>query len=282
MARRWQHRGLIKAVNSLLTRGRASHEKNLSPWRVNLHQGERRVHPINTEEILRVEALRKVYRSGTSDLVLFDNLSFRVYEGEMLAIVGESGSGKSSLLHILGALDSASSGEVYFSGKRLTALSEEDAAEFRNRQIGYVWQFHYLLPEFTALENVAMPLYLRGESRSKAEAQAAKWLGEVGLADRGHHRSGELSGGEQQRISLARALVTSPRMLLADEPTGDLDNRTADSVFELISRLHTDFRLTSIIVTHNLAFARRCSRILSLKSGTVTEVTPESLSPSQG
>jgi len=240
------------------------------------------VHPINTEEILRVEALRKVYRSGTSDLVLFDNLSFRVYEGEMLAIVGESGSGKSSLLHILGALDSASSGEVYFSGKRLTALSEEDAAEFRNRQIGYVWQFHYLLPEFTALENVAMPLYLRGESRSKAEAQAAKWLGEVGLADRGHHRSGELSGGEQQRISLARALVTSPRMLLADEPTGDLDNRTADSVFELISRLHTDFRLTSIIVTHNLAFARRCSRILSLKSGTVTEVTPESLSPSQG
>lgn len=237
---------------------------------------------MRNEEVLRVEALRKVYRSGTSDLVLFDNLSFRVYEGEMLAIVGESGSGKSSLLHILGALDSASSGEVYFSGKRLTALSEEDAAEFRNRQIGYVWQFHYLLPEFTALENVAMPLYLRGESRSKAEAQAAKWLGEVGLADRGHHRSGELSGGEQQRISLARALVTSPRMLLADEPTGDLDNRTADSVFELISRLHTDFRLTSIIVTHNLAFARRCSRILSLKSGTVTEVTPESLSPSQG
>lgn len=240
------------------------------------------MHPINTEEILRVEALRKVYRSGTSDLVLFDNLSFRVCKGEMLAIVGESGSGKSSLLHILGALDTASSGEVYFSGMRLTSLSEEDAAEFRNRQIGYVWQFHYLLPEFTALENVAMPLYLRGESRRKAEAQAAKWLSEVGLADRGHHRSGELSGGEQQRVSLARALVTSPKMLLADEPTGDLDNRTADSVFELISRLHADFSLTSIIVTHNLAFARRCSRILSLQGGTVTEVTPESLSPSQG
>jgi len=125
-------------------------------------------------------------------------------------------------------------------------------------------------------------LYLRGESRRKAEAQAAKWLSEVGLADRGHHRSGELSGGEQQRVSLARALVTSPKMLLADEPTGDLDNRTADSVFELISRLHADFSLTSIIVTHNLAFARRCSRILSLQGGTVTEVTPESLSPSQG
>jgi lipoprotein-releasing system ATP-binding protein len=247
---------------------------------VNLHQGEHGLHPIKDDEILRVEALRKVYRSGTSDLVLFDNLSFQVRAGEMLAIVGQSGAGKSSLLHILAALDTATSGEVYFSDTRLTSLSEEAAAEFRNRQIGYVWQFHYLLPEFTALENVAMPLYLRGENRSKAEALAAKWLGEVGLADRGHHRSGELSGGEQQRVSLARALVTAPRMLLADEPTGDLDNRTAESVFELISRLHESYRLTSIIVTHNLAFARRCSRILSLESGAVREVSPESLSSS--
>jgi len=238
------------------------------------------LHPIKNDEILRVEALRKVYRSGTTDLVLFDNLSFQVRAGEMLAIVGQSGAGKSSLLHILAALDTATSGEVYFSDTRLTSLSEEAAAEFRNRQIGYVWQFHYLLPEFTALENVAMPLYLRGENRSKAEAMAAKWLSEVGLADRGHHRSGELSGGEQQRVSLARALVTAPRMLLADEPTGDLDNRTAESVFELISRLHDSYRLTSIIVTHNLAFARRCSRILSLESGAVREISPESLSSS--
>ncbi len=238
------------------------------------------MHPIKNDEILRVEALRKVYRSGTTDLVLFDNLSFQVRAGEMLAIVGQSGAGKSSLLHILAALDTATSGEVYFSDTRLTSLSEEAAAEFRNRQIGYVWQFHYLLPEFTALENVAMPLYLRGENRSKAEAMAAKWLSEVGLADRGHHRSGELSGGEQQRVSLARALVTAPRMLLADEPTGDLDNRTAESVFELISRLHDSYRLTSIIVTHNLAFARRCSRILSLESGAVREISPESLSSS--
>jgi lipoprotein-releasing system ATP-binding protein len=240
------------------------------------------VHPIGNKEILRVEGLRKVYRSGTTDLVLFDNLSFQVREGEMLAIVGQSGAGKSSLLHILGALDAASSGEVFFSDIRLTSLSEEAAAEFRNRQIGYVWQFHYLLPEFTALENVAMPLYLRGEDRRKAEALAAKWLDEVGLADRGHHRSGELSGGEQQRVSLARALVTSPSMLLADEPTGDLDNRTAESVFELISRLHADYRLTSILVTHNLGFARRCSRILSLQAGTMSEISPESLSPAQG
>jgi lipoprotein-releasing system ATP-binding protein len=235
---------------------------------------------MKNDEILRVEALRKVYRSGTTDLVLFDNLSFQVREGEMLAIVGQSGAGKSSLLHILAALDTATAGEVYFSGTRLTALSEEAAAEFRNREIGYVWQFHYLLPEFTALENVAMPLYLRGVKRSQADAAAAKWLGEVGLADRGHHRSGELSGGEQQRVSLARALVTSPKMLLADEPTGDLDNRTAESVFELISRLHASYRLTSVIVTHNLTFARRCSRILSLESGAATEISPESLSPS--
>src|SRR5208282_4642499 len=214
--------------------------------RANLHQGEQTVHPMEKHEILRVEGLRKVYRSGTTDLVLFDNLSFQVREGEMLAIVGQSGAGKSSLLHILAALDTATSGEVYFSDTCLTSLSEKAAAEFRNRQIGYVWQFHYLLPEFTALENVAMPLYLRGESRSKAEAEAARWLAEVGLADRGHHRSGELSGGEQQRVSLARALVTAPRMLLADEPTGDLDQRTAESVFELISRLHASYRLTSI------------------------------------
>lgn len=234
------------------------------------------------EEILRVEALRKVYRSGTTDLVLFDNLSFRVRAGEMLAIVGQSGAGKSSLLHILAALDSASAGEVFFSDICLTSLSEEAAAEFRNRQIGYVWQFHYLLPEFTALENVAMPLYLRGDNRRQADATAAKWLEEVGLGDRGHHRAGELSGGEQQRVSLARALVTAPKMLLADEPTGDLDNHTAESVFELIARLHADHGLTSIIVTHNLAFARRCTRILSLDGGIVTQVAPESLSPSRG
>jgi len=247
-----------------------------------LHQRECAVHPMEQEEILRVEDLRKVYQSGSRDLVLFDNLSFRVQKGEMLAIVGQSGAGKSSLLHILGALDSSSSGEVYFDGMRLGSLGEEEAAEFRNRQIGYVWQFHYLLPEFTALENVAMPLYLRGESRRKAEAEAAKWLNEVGLGDRGHHRSGELSGGEQQRVSLARALVTAPKMLLADEPTGDLDSGTADAVFELIARLHRDYRLTSVLVTHNLGFAGRCDRVLLLQGGKMSEVAPESLSPSAG
>jgi lipoprotein-releasing system ATP-binding protein len=228
-------------------------------------------------ELLRVVNLKKVFRSGHSELVLFDNLSFQVGSGEMLAIVGESGAGKSTLLHILGVLDRASAGDVYFAQSDLGKLSEEDAAEFRGRELGFVWQFHYLLPEFTALENVAMPLLMRGEDRREAEHNALHWLQEVGLADRANHRSGELSGGEQQRVALARALVTGPKLLLADEPTGDLDNRTAEAVFDLISRLHRDYRLTSLMVTHNLAFARRCDRVLQLERGHLTEVSPESL-----
>ncbi|HJS97610.1 MAG TPA: ABC transporter ATP-binding protein [Terriglobales bacterium] len=227
--------------------------------------------------MLRVEGLKKVFRSGTADLVLFENLSFSVRKGEMLAIVGESGAGKSTLLHILGALDAASEGDVYCDHLRLGSLSDEAAAEFRNREIGFVWQFHYLLPEFTALENVAMPLLLRGGKQREAEQAATGWLREVGLEARAHHRAGELSGGEQQRIALARALITRPQMLLADEPTGDLDNRTAESVFALITRLHSDYRLTSLLVTHNFAFARRCDRVLRLQQGRVEEVTPESL-----
>lgn len=228
-------------------------------------------------EILRVEGLKKVFRSGRSDLVLFENLSFRVRKGEMLGIVGESGTGKSTLLHLLGALDRPSEGEVRFGTMRLRLLSDDNAAEFRNREIGFVWQFHYLLPEFTALENVAMPLMLRGMARREASEEAARWLREVGLEDRAHHRSGELSGGEQQRVALARALVTKPKLLMADEPTGDLDGRTAQMVFELISRLHRDHQLTSLIVTHNLEFARRCDRVLRLGGGRVEEVAPQSL-----
>jgi len=228
-------------------------------------------------EILRVEKLKKVFRSGRSDLVLFDNLSFRVQTGEMVAIVGQSGAGKSTLLHILGALDSASEGDVYCARVKLQSLTDEAAAEFRNREIGFVWQFHYLLPEFTATENVAMPLMIRGQARTQAESEAARWLREVGLEDRAHHRSGELSGGEQQRVALARALVTRPQLLLADEPTGDLDHRTAEAVFDLIARLHHDYRLTSFLATHNFAFARRCSRVMRLENGRLEEVSPGSL-----
>lgn len=227
--------------------------------------------------MLRAEGLKKVFRSGKSDLVLFENLSFQVARGEMVAIVGESGAGKSTLLHILGTLDHASAGEVYCGNLWVSALSEAAAAEFRNREIGFVWQFHYLLPEFTAAENVAMPLLLRGQSQEQAQGEAIRWLRQVGLEQRWHHRSGELSGGEQQRVALARALVTQPRLLLADEPTGDLDGRTADAVFELITRLHSDCQLTSLIATHNVAFARRCHRVLRLQDGRIEEMEPKSL-----
>ena len=226
---------------------------------------------------MRAVNLKKVFRSGNLDLVLFENLSLHVKTGEMLAIVGESGTGKSTLLHILGVLDRASEGDVYFAQLDLGKLSEDGAAEFRSRELGFVWQFHYLLPEFSALENVAMPLLMRGIGRREAEQQGLQWLQEVGLADRASHRSGELSGGEQQRVALARALITRPKILMADEPTGDLDNRTAEAVFNLIARLHRDYRLTSLIVTHNLGFARQCDRVLRLEQGRLVEVSPQSL-----
>ena len=195
----------------------------------------------------------------------------------MLAIVGASGAGKSTLLHILGAVEKPSAGEIYCAQFRLSSLSEDAAADFRNREVGFVWQFHYLLPEFTAVENVAMPLLMRGVSKADAEKEARKWLEEVGLAHRTHHRAGELSGGEQQRAALARALITRPKILLADEPTGDLDNRTSEVIFELIARLHKDFELASVIATHNFGFARRCHRVLRLESGKIEEVAPASL-----
>jgi lipoprotein-releasing system ATP-binding protein len=245
---------------------------------VNLNREGKRLHPMEQTEILRAENLKKVFRSGRSDLVLFDNLSFQVRAGEMVGVVGQSGAGKSTLLHILGALDRPSSGDVYCAEVKLQTLSDEAAADFRNRQIGFVWQFHYLLPEFTAVENVAMPLLVRGEDGGTAETDAIRWLREVGLEDRAHHRSGELSGGEQQRVALARALVTGPKLLLADEPTGDLDTKTSTAVFELIARLHRDHRLTSLIATHSVAFARRCHRVLRLEAGRLEEIAPESLS----
>lgn len=204
---------------------------------------------------------------GHADLHLFRDLDLEVRAGELVAIVGQSGAGKSSLLHLLAALDRPTAGEVTVAGQPLSQLSARQAARFRNRDIGYVWQFHYLLPEFTALENVAMPLLAQGAARRAALDRATRWLAEVGLADRAQHRSGELSGGEQQRVSLARALVTEPRVLLADEPTGDLDEHTAEVVFGLVEQLHRSHGLTSVIVTHSLQFASRCDRLLTLRAG---------------
>lgn len=236
------------------------------------------MHPIEKEPVIvRVEGLKKVFRSGATDLTLFENLSFEVRRGELLAIVGESGAGKSTLLHILGTLDWASAGDVYCAQTQVGKLTDEAAADFRNGEIGFVWQFHYLLPEFTAQENVAMPLLMRGTPYQPAMEKAAAWMAEVGLKNRSHHRAGELSGGEQQRVALARALITGPKVLMADEPTGDLDNKTAELVFELIQKLHHEHRLTSLIVTHNLDFARRCDRVLRLHEGRVEEVSPQLL-----
>jgi lipoprotein-releasing system ATP-binding protein len=231
--------------------------------------------PLAHPSIIQLINLRKAYTTGRGELVLFDNLDLEVAEGEMLAIVGQSGAGKSTLLHMMGALDAPSNGEVFCAGVEVQRLSGKEAARFRNRQIGYVWQFHYLLPEFTAIENIAMPLLARGETKAVALEKAAKWLNEVELADRATHRAGELSGGEQQRISLARALVTEPRILLADEPTGDLDAKTSDVVFALIERLHRVHRLTSVLVTHNMMLAARCTRTLRLNSGRLTVISTE-------
>jgi lipoprotein-releasing system ATP-binding protein len=217
--------------------------------------------------VLRAVGLSKTYTTGRGELELFRDLDLSVRQGEMVSIVGESGTGKSSLLHLLAALDTPTAGEVWCGHQRLSTFNLRQAADFRNRDIGYVWQFHYLLPEFTALENVAMPLLARGVKPNTALKQAQVWLGEVGLAERAQHRSGELSGGEQQRVSLARALVTQPKLLLADEPTGDLDARTAEAVFTLIQRLHAAHGLTSVLVTHNTEFATRCDRMLRLRDG---------------
>ncbi len=219
------------------------------------------------ESIIRVEDLEKTYHTGRGPLTLFRHLNLEVEAGELVGIVGQSGTGKSTLLHILGALDAPSAGRVYCASTNVAELNTRQAAAFRNRVIGYVWQFHYLLPEFTAQENVAMPLLARGETRREAMTVAGNWLRDVGLEDRREHRPGELSGGEQQRVALARALVTQPRLLLADEPTGDLDETTSGQVFDLLQRLHASYRLTSVVVTHNMDLASRCTRVLRLVGG---------------
>jgi lipoprotein-releasing system ATP-binding protein len=223
--------------------------------------------PRGTAELLRAEGLHKLFRSGPTTVTALAGAELSVARGEMVAIVGPSGAGKSTLLHLLAALDTPTSGTVYFDGNSLGALADAELAEFRNRAVGFVWQRHHLLPDFTAAENVAMPLLLRGLALDEALRTAGKWLGEVGLSGRVRHRAGELSGGEQQRVAIARALVNAPALLLADEPTGDLDERNAGIIFELLQRLHRSHQLTTIVATHNLTLARRSDRILVLEHG---------------
>lgn len=216
---------------------------------------------------IRTVRLAKRYPSGQSEITVFDGLDVAVKTGERVAVMGESGAGKSTLLHLLGGLDRPSEGTVYFGSKGISGLSDGELSEFRNKEIGFVWQSHSLLPEFTAEENVMMPLLIGGVPRNQASQRAVEKLAEVGLKDRAHHRAGELSGGEQQRVALARALINSPKVLLADEPTGSLDYRTAESVIAILEDLHRRHQLTSIIVTHNHALAERCDRVLMLKKG---------------
>lgn len=230
-------------------------------------RGEQEPSPPNAPAVLAARDLEKTYGSAERSINVLQKANLDLKEGEMVAIVAPSGAGKSTLLHLLAALDTPTSGAIYFDSKRIETQDDTALAEFRNRAVGFLWQRHQLLPDFTAAENVAMPLLLRGESISTALETARKWLGEVGLADRADHRAGELSGGEQQRVAIARALVTGPRVLLADEPTGDLDEQNAWAVFGLLERLHREYKLTSLIATHNLALAERCDRILGLEHG---------------
>jgi lipoprotein-releasing system ATP-binding protein len=214
--------------------------------------------------------LKKIYGLGDKSLPVLVDANIILRRGEMIAIVAPSGAGKSTLLHLLAALDMPTSGTVYFASKAIESNQDTLLAEFRNRAVGLLWQRHQLLLDFTAEENVAMPLLLRGDDFTSVLGMARKWLAEVGLENRASHRAGELSGGEQQRVSIARALVTGPAVLLADEPTGNLDEQNAWAVFELLVRLHRTLGLTSLIATHNLALAARCDRVLTLEHGVLS------------
>ncbi len=227
---------------------------------------------MDTDTAVRIEKLTKIYRSASQELAIFRGLDLAVGCGEMVAVIGESGAGKSTLLHLMAGLDRPTDGAIYYKGKNIVAFSEPQLSGFRNQEIGYVWQQHHLLPEFTAVENVMMPLLIAGVSRSVAAASASESLGEVGLGARGHHRAGELSGGEQQRVAIARALAGRPSLLLADEPTGNLDERTGEMIFRLLADLRRQRNLTCILVTHNLHFAGECGRVLKLEGGILNPV----------
>jgi lipoprotein-releasing system ATP-binding protein len=214
---------------------------------------------------LEARSLSKTYRNAEVPVRVLESLDLAVEKGEMLAIVGPSGIGKSTLLHLLGGLDRPDTGAIHVDGRELTAMSNDEMARFRNRSVGFVFQFHHLLPEFTAVENVAMPGWIGRIPRGEALDRAAALLAELGLEARGRHFPNQLSGGEQQRVAIARALATDPLLFLADEPTGNLDLETSERVFDLMRDCHVKRGLTSVIVTHNPELAARCDRVFEMK-----------------
>jgi lipoprotein-releasing system ATP-binding protein len=217
-----------------------------------------------SQAVLETIGLAKRYPSGAGQLTVFEGVSFHLHKGESVALVGESGAGKSTLLHLLGALDTPTEGRILFGDLVVNEAGEKALDAYRNSAVGYVWQSYHLLPEFTALENVIMPRLIAGESREQAAPRGLKWLERVGLGDRATHRSGELSGGEQQRVAVARALVGNPKLLLADEPTGNLDDRTSEELIAQLFELQRSEGLTMVIATHNMSFAQRCDRVFRI------------------
>jgi len=222
--------------------------------------------------ILRAENITKVFRSGGEEVVVFEDLNFEIHEGEWVALVGASGAGKTTLLYLLAVLDTPTRGEVYFRGARVGDFGKDEQDTYRNQQIGFVWQMHYLLPEFTAEENIILPQLIGGSNFAGARALARELLAEVGLGNAAARRVGELSGGEQQRVALARALANRPAILLADEPTGNLDARSAERVMEMLETAHQNHGLTTVVATHNMDLARRAQRTLRLAEGRLSEV----------
>ena len=228
-----------------------------------------------SSQTLALEArnIKKTFRQGPKEVRVLHDVNLQLHAGKSLAIVGASGAGKSTLLHILGGLDKPDEGEVLVEGASMWALSEAERGRVRNRTMGFVYQFHHLLAEFTALENVAMPLLIRGEKTADAAARASRILGQVGLADRIDHKPGELSGGERQRAAVARALVGNPRVMLGDEPTGNLDERTADHVYGMLLELNQELNTSLLLVTHDTRLAARMDQQLELRMGCLQEMS---------